>query len=139
MRPACAGLLALALLAIAAPATASPQGTRALHEVIFREPYRGAWKRLTAPAVVANRWLKGARGIWRPARSVTVDAERFKVFFLCRVNACAANRISVIFAPDGHHAYGALRTAAGTQLLGAPNDDTRRALLKVLNEDKPHE
>ncbi|PZQ85672.1 MAG: hypothetical protein DI549_00945 [Ancylobacter novellus] len=139
MRAARVGLLALALIGFAAPALANTDGKSALYEVIFREPYRGAWKRLTAPVVSSNRWLKGARGIWHPARVVMVDAERFKVFFLCKVNECAANRISVIFTPDGHRAFGAFRTPAGTQILGGPNDDTRRALLRVLNEEKPHD
>lgn len=139
MRAAPGMLLALVLVGLASPARANTEGKTALYEVIFHEPYRGAWKRLTAPVVAANRWLKGARGIWHPARMVTVDAQRFKVFFLCKVNECATDRITVIFAPDGHHAYGAFRAVGGTQILGSPNEDTRRALLKVLNEEKPHD
>ncbi|MGA0562703.1 Ivy family c-type lysozyme inhibitor [Ancylobacter sp. VNQ12] len=139
MRAAPGVLLALVLVGLSAPALANTEGKTALYEVIFHEPYRGAWKRLTAPVVAANRWLKGARGIWHPARMVTVDAQHFKVFFLCKVNECAANRITVIFGPGGHHAYGAFRSPAGTQILGAPNDDTRRALLKVLIEEPPRE
>lgn len=135
MRAARGMLLALVLVGLAAPAMANTDGKVALYELVGRDPYRGAWKRLVAPVVAANRWLKGVRGVWTPARMVTVDAQHFKVFFLCKVNECATNRITVIFGPGGHHAFGAFHSPAGTQLLGAPNEVTRKALLRVLHDE----
>ncbi|MDQ0510473.1 Ivy family c-type lysozyme inhibitor [Ancylobacter amanitiformis] len=143
MRAVLTGLAVLVLLG-AAPMLASParaatsavttQGKFALYEVIGHDPYRGAWKKLTAPVIKSERWLKGGHGIWSPAQIVQVDAQRFKVFLLCKVNECASTRISVIFAPDGTRAYGALRTSAGTQVLGSPNVVMHKALLKALQE-----
>lgn len=129
-------LVGLSLLGFAAPAVASTQGKVALYEVIGRDPYRATWKKLTAPVIQSERWLKGAHGIWTPARIVQVDAQRFKVFFLCKVNDCAGSRITVIFTPDGSRGFAALHTPTGTQVLGSPNVVVHKALMKALQEER---
>ncbi|MCK0208273.1 inhibitor of vertebrate lysozyme family protein [Starkeya koreensis] len=131
--------LALLALSLINPAGASAQTTggpatkTALYELGGREPYRTAWKHLTAPVVRHERWLKGVRGVWSPAQNVTAEGASFHVFYLCKPTDCAHYKITVIFGPEGRHAYGALYTPAGTQLLGAPAEPVRRVLLKALH------
>ncbi|WP_197028250.1 Ivy family c-type lysozyme inhibitor [Bosea sp. 117] len=133
----CAGVVALALFALAVPARAqdpSPAHDKPLlYELVAREPYRTTWHKLVAPVLKNERWLRSARGVWEPTRTVTVDGARFDVYFLCKPTACATNEITVIFESGGHHAAAAFRSPAGTQLLGAPGDRMRRALLSALH------
>lgn len=135
MAPALA-LLALTLLIPAgasAQSAGGPATKTALYELVGREPYRTAWKHLTAPVVRHERWLKGVRGVWSPAQIVTAEGASFRVFYLCKPTDCARYRITVVFEPDGRRAFGALYTPAGTQLLGAPAEPVRRVLLKALH------
>lgn len=121
--------LAFGLLPLPAPA----QGGATLYELIAREPYRSSWNRMIAPVLKHDRWLKGARGVWSPPQMVAADGAHFRVYFLCKPHDCADSKIAAIFEPNGRHAYGAFRNAAGTQLLGAPGPSVRKALLGALD------
>lgn len=119
----------LAVLVLSAPALAD---TRHLFEMIGREPYRGTWNRLIAPVLKNERWLKGARGVWSPVQSVSIDGVRSTLYVICRPGACADHRISVIFEAEGRRAYAAFRSPTGVQILGMPSDSMRRALVSAL-------
>jgi hypothetical protein len=68
-----------------------------------------------------------------PATHAIINGTTYDVFFSCESQNCGNAALTVMFAPSGTQAWGALDTEGTISYLGAPSD-TQQAVLKKAME-----
>ena len=126
--------VALALLTV----LAAPLPTRAaepepyIFDVLALQPYKGNFARLVKPKTVPD-WVKAisvqGAGTAGPMKTVDVGGTPYRLDRVCRVDACADNRIDVLWAPRGARVWGALvEDGQPPVMLGEPKGPQAKAL-----------
>lgn len=64
--------------------------------------------------------------------NVIVNGTVYLVFHTCDPHRCDDARLALMFAPDGTHAWGAVREKATISYLGSPNDAQQAVMNKAL-------
>jgi hypothetical protein len=104
-----------------------------LFDAMKKPSYRKAWTGLIRSERNLPSWFGQITGkgnyVAAPTTSVSVEGVTYQVYFACKAHDCGANKIEVMFAPDGTQAWGALIDQdAPVRYLGNPSPAQAKAL-----------
>jgi hypothetical protein len=102
-----------------------------LNDLLKQPAYLASWNALfagaSAPEWVAD-FAASSDGVVTPSEDLAIGGETYTYASLCQPHDCAANKLGVVFSPDGSAAWALLTEGSATRLLGSPDDAVAAAL-----------
>ncbi len=118
------------------PVTTTPTGP-GLSDVIKKPTYAQAMKSLLDRAGTLPPWTpKVSKGtdwyVESPVTHVVIEGTTYDIFWTCESQNCSVSQLSIMFAPNGTQAWGALFHEGTISYLGAPSPAQQWALRETL-------
>lgn len=131
-------LLSCTIFSATASATDNNVAEPYLYDLLKNPAHLKSWDAMFIGEKDVDAWLaryaKTKYGPTAPEPPIQLEQISYSTHMVCKVHDCGANRFFVMFAPDGHSAWGILlRIRKPERFFGHPDKDKKKALRTAAN------